>query len=357
MTPRQRLLETLAHRQADRVPLDFVCGDDGLRAMIDAADLADDVRDRFCRGDVDTVSFAERSDKSIFAPWNRDTPPEAEISDWGGGSLRHPDSGRDLLTMHLYYPLKGMTDPRQLDDYPWPDMTDPVRWGHLAGEIARSHAAGRAVMGNMSQTVAELCYGLRSAEQLYVDFYENPAFIGRLFDIITEARCEQARRFAGLGVDVLRIGDDLAMQNALIISPETYRQWIKPCHARAVDAARAVRTDIPVLYHSDGNVEEMVPHLIDIGVTAINPVQPECIDPAMVKRRWGDRLTIWGGASTQRTIAFGSEADVDAEVDACMHQLAPGGGYVANFINIAWSDTARRNLLRYLIGVQQRGTY
>ena len=357
MTPRDRLLATLAHRQGDRVPLHFVCGDPVLRAMIESADLDPGVRQRFLTGDVDTVTFGARRDLSVFARYHQATPPEATIEDFGAAALRHRDSGTNLLTYQVYYPLADVTDPAALDDYPWPDFTEPQRREHLPAAIDAGHAAGRAVIGQMSQTLVEMAYRLVPMERLFTDFAERPAFVTRLFETIAAVRCEQARRFAELGVDVLRIGDDLATQRGLMISPEAYRRWVKPHHAAVVAAARAVRADLPVLYHSDGNVEELIPELIDIGVTAVNPVQPECIDPAAVKRRWGDRLTIWGAVSTQRTLAAGSEADVDAEVAERMATLAPGGGYVVNFINVAWSPCARANVLCYLRAVQEQGAY
>jgi len=357
MTPRERLLTTLAHRRPDRVPLHFVCGDPALRAMIDAAGLPPDVRRRFLVGDVDTVAFSARRDLAVFARYHRDTPPAATVEDFGAAALRHRDSGTNLLTYQVYYPLAGVTDPAALADYPWPDFAEPDRRTHLPAAIQAAHDAGRAVIGQMSQTLVEMAYRLVPMERLFTDLAERPAFVERLFETIAAVRREQARRFAELGVDVLRIGDDLATQRGLMISPETYRRWVKPHHAAVVAAARAVRADLPVLYHSDGNIEQLIPELIDIGVTAVNPVQPECIDPAEVKRRWGDRLTIWGAVSTQRTLAAGSEADVDAEVTERMATLAPGGGYVVNFINVAWSPLARANVLRYLRAVQEQGVY
>ena len=357
MTPRERLIRTLSHQEPDRVPLNFHGGDAGLRNMIKGADFAPEIKHRFLNGDMDILRFRERKNARVFAPYHWKTPKEAAIDDWGVGRLRHKASGTYLLTQYIYHPLKSMADAAELEDYPWPDMAESVRWRHLKVEVEKSHAAGRPAIGQMSQTIVELAYGLRPMEQLFIDFYENPRFVQRLFEKITKIRCYQARTFAEVGVDVLRIGDDLATQQNLLVGLDIYRHWIKPCHAKVIAAARAVQPDIPVLYHSDGNIEKLIPELMEIGVTAINPVQPECIDPAMVKRRWGAQITIWGGTSTQRTIAFGTQTSVDAEVDARMKQIAPSGGYVVDFINVAWSPRARENLLRYLVRIQERGVY
>ena len=357
MTPRERLITTLSHQEPDRVPINFHCGDAGLRKMIESADIAPEVKQRFIHGDVDILTFRGRKNDPVFSPYHRGTPGEAIIDDWGVGSLRHKASGTYLLTQYIYHPLKDVVDAEELQDYPWPDITESGRWQHLRSEVHRSRATGRLAIGQMSQSIVELAYGLRPMEQLFMDFYENPRFVQKLFEKITEIRCFQARIFAEVGVDVLRIGDDLASQQKLLVGLDIYRQWIKSCHAKVIAAAREIQPEIPVLYHSDGNIEELIPELIEIGVTAINPIQPECIDPIMVKKRWGDKITIWGGVSTQRTIAFGTQADVDAEVAARMECVAPGGGYVVDFINTAWSPRARKNVFRYLDRIQQIGVY
>src|ERR1051325_9724017 len=144
-----------------------------------------------------------------------------------------------------------------------------------------------AAVGQMSQTILETTYLMRGVEHLMVDFHERPAHVRMLFDKLTERRCFQARRFAEAGVDVLRIGDDVATQDGMLISPFLYRQRIKPHHATIIAAARAVNPDIQVLYQSDRNLTDLLPDLIEIGVTAINPVQPECMDVAEIKRRYG----------------------------------------------------------------------
>jgi uroporphyrinogen decarboxylase len=73
-----------------------------------------------------------------------------------------------------------------------------------------------------------------------------------------------------------------------------YRDWFKPRHAAVIRAAREARPDLPVCYHSDGNCWDVIPDFIDIGITVLNPVQPECLDLPAVKKQFGDRLIFWG---------------------------------------------------------------
>ena len=137
----------------------------------------------------------------------------------------------------------------------------------------------------MEWTIFEIAWHLRGMTELFTDMAFNPEFAERLLDRITAIRAFQARRFAEAGVDMLKIGDDVGTQKAMLMSPRMYREWFKPRHAAVIRAAREARPDLPVCYHSDGNCRDVIPDLIDIGVTVLNPVQPECLDLAAVKKR------------------------------------------------------------------------
>ena len=102
MTPRERLLTTLSHQEPDRAPINFHCGDAALRKMIESADIAPEVKQRFVHGDVDILTFRGRKNDPVFSPYHRGTPGEATIDDWGVGSLRHKASGTYLLTQYIY---------------------------------------------------------------------------------------------------------------------------------------------------------------------------------------------------------------------------------------------------------------
>ena len=86
---------------------------------------------------------------------------------------------------------------------------------------------------------------------------------------------------------MLKIGDDVGTQIAMMMSPQMYRQWFKPRHAAVIAAARAVRPDLPVCYHSDGNCWRVIPDLIEIGVTVLNP------DPAGMPRHREGQTRVW----------------------------------------------------------------
>ena len=227
-------------------------------------------------------------------------------------------------------------------------MTAKSAHAHLESAVLAARNEGFTVIGQMSQTVLETAYTMRGIDRLFLDIYDRPEYVRALFEALTERRCFQARRFAQAGVDVLRIGDDIATQQGLMIGLGTYREWLKPYHARVVAAAREVNPEIPVLYHSDGKLTDLLPDLIEAGVTAINPCQPEAMPPAEVKRRFGDDLVLWGCCSTQSVYAHGSRGDVLAELQALMRNAAPGGGLVVSFINVLVTPRVLDNLRQFV---------
>jgi uroporphyrinogen decarboxylase len=343
---RETTQRALSHETTARVPFDSI-GSTGSRevaAIVESLDLPPPVRARYLSGDFRYVMFASREDRERFRAYVPGLPAEAELSDWGVGSI-------PLLTEEGYRaghkdrrPLAQVDSVAELDRYPFPDLSEPWRHAGLDEKVAAAKEEGYVVVGQMSQTILETAYLMRGIERLFVDFHERPHYVQALFTHLAEQRHFQARRFAEAGVDVLRIGDDIATQQSLLVGPALYRKFIKPFHASVIAAARAVNPSIDVLYHSDGNLTALLPDLIEAGVTAINPVQPECMDLLAVKREFGRHLVLWGCCPVQSVYAFGTRADIERHVRLLRGPLAEGGGLVAQFYNMIVTPTVKENL-------------
>ena len=131
-----------------------------------------------------------------------------------------------------------------------------------------------------------------------------------------------ARR-QGSGVDGGYFGDDYGAQRGLLFSPKLWRQMIKPRLARLFAVFR--EAGLPVILHSDGDIWPILPDLVDIGLTCLNPVQPEVLEHARLYREFGKDLSFYGGISTQEVLPKVSPADVRAATLACVRDLAPDG--------------------------------
>jgi uroporphyrinogen decarboxylase len=353
---RERVTRLLAHKEPDRVPFDvFMCAE--VRALLADMDLGREERECYTEGDFKYLEFRLEPDEETFAPYLPGLPSGAELSPWGVGRVRLKSVEGFSAGSRLYHPLADVNTVEELERFPFPDVTAPECHEHLDEAVGAAKRAGFGVVGQMSQTILETAYEMRGMERLFVDFHERPDYVKALFGSIAERRRFQARRFAEAGVDVLRIGDDIATQRALLVGPQTYRRWIKPFHADVVAAARRVNPQIPVLYHSDGALTALLPDLIEAGVTAINPVQPEAMSAREVKRAFGDRLTLWGCCGSQSVYAFGSEDDVVENVRALMRDVAPGGGFVLQFYNMLLTDRVMKNLRSFFRAFYELARY
>jgi uroporphyrinogen decarboxylase len=320
-------------------------------------DLDPDHRAFCTEGDFAVVGYDPPADPDRFRACFDDLPECVVFSCWGVGRLAQQTEQGWHAGHKMYHPLAGIDTVDGLDRYPFPDVraSDPNR--ELGHRVRRLQEDGYTVLGNMSQTVLETAYEMRGMPQLFVDFYERPRYVETLFGKILEQRLVQARRLAEAGVDILRIGDDIASQEGLIVGLDLYRDWIRPHHAAVISEARAIRTGIPVKYHSDGNLTPLLPDLIDIGVTIINPAQPECMDLREVKREFGRDLTLWGCMPVQSTFQHGSAEGIERHVDFLMEHIAPDGGFVASFINFLATERSTENLVTFLQMFYEKGRY
>lgn len=354
MTPRERTLAVLQRRMPDRLPREFKLTPPLMAEFTQRTGSSDPAE--FYQLEVRDVFFRPPAANPDFSPYYPDGVPPLlnpagwEVGEWGVGQT----PGSMYHFIHIEHPMRGLRSVDELTRYPFPDLTAPERHLHLEAEVAALHARGLFVIGFMEWTIFEIAWHMRGMDQFFMDLALDPGFAERLLEIIVEQRCFQARRYAEAGVDLIKIGDDLGTQHSLLMSPELYRRWIKPYHARVIAAARAVRPDLPVCYHSDGNCRPVIGDLVEIGVTVLNPVQPECLDLSEVKQTFGRELVFWGGIGTQTTMPFANPAEVYDTVRRTIDLLGPTGFFPCP-THVLEPEVPWANIEAYLRAVEEYG--
>ena len=282
-----------------------------------------------------------------------DLPANADISEWGTAYL----PGSFYHFTKLIPPLRTATSLAELEAFPLPAFDEDWRCAYARQRIQDFHQRDLAVCGAMAVTIFEVVWQLRGMEELFHDFRFNPEMAACLLDRLTEIRLRQARFFAEQNVDVLILGDDVSMQTGMLMSPATWRKWFKGRMARIIAEARAIHPDLPVFYHSDGNPAAIIPDLIEIGVTILNPVQPECIEPARIYEQYGDRLALWGTIGTQTTMPFGTPEDVRREVRQRIETVGRQGGLVLGPTHSLEPDVPWENIVALYEAIEEYGRY
>ena len=352
MTSRTRTQAVLNRQVPDRLPKEFKLTPpllESFRERTGGDDFATyfhlDVKDVFFRPPPVMPNFSQYYPEGLPPLPN---PPGWEVGEWGVGQV----PGSQLHFVHIEHPMRNLSRVSELEAFPFPDLRRPERHAHLEAEVNALHDQGLFVVAFMEWTIFEIAWHLRGMDALFSDLVFNPGFAEHLLEKITDTRCFQARRYAESGVDMLRIGDDVGTQRAMLMSPEMYRQWFKPRHAAVIDAARRVRPDLPVSYHSDGSCWDIIPDLIEAGVTVLNPVQPECMDIGKVKKEFGRHLIFWGGIGTQTTMPFGTPCQVYETVQRAVDTLGPTG-YLPCPTHVLEPEVPWDNILAYLRAVDE----
>lgn len=363
MLPRERIMAAVRRQPVDRIPKEFRASPRVLAVFQEktgASDLAGyfGLESRYvdhCSWEF-SPSFEQRFGKTVprklqYARWDERIHPRRTIDEWGVehtvGSLYHFESWTHVLAS-----LEGRVE--ELRDYPFPQVAGDAHFAALAHQVQAVHGEGCAAVG-YGGCIFEQAWYMRSMEQLLVDLTLNPAFAERLLDTITTLNQQIARRLAGAGIDILDVGDDVATQERMLMSPRTWRQWFKPRLRSVIEAARSCRPGLAIFYHCDGNMAAIIPDLIEIGVDALHPMQPECMDLQALKREYGRDVTFWGTIGTQTTFPFASPAEMRETVRRTIATLGRDSGLVIAPTHYVEPDVPWENIVAFFAAVEEFG--
>lgn len=371
MTSRERIQAALRHKQPDRIPVDLGAsessgimgvaynrlkshlGIDGRTQIYDIGQMIAKVEEPVLDA-VGADAIALLIEPRRWKPWTLqdgspcEIPAGLEIVEHNGGWAIPRDDGTPAAVCPDggYYfdpanpPLADARSPEEIEagiehlaSFDWPGYMDED-FGQLAAKARCLHEeTDRFVVGNLWVHVLAAGQILRGFENFMIDLAADKALahhlMGRLVDCYIP-RVERYIEAVGDHVDIIQVNDDLGTQTGPQISPELYREMIKPYHRRLWETIQRL-SGKPLLLHSCGSIHALLPDLIEIGVDAVNPVQVSArdMDGALLKREFGADLTFWGGGcDTQSILGEGTPQQVRDEVRRRVDQFADGGGFV-----------------------------
>jgi uroporphyrinogen decarboxylase len=262
--------------------------------------------------------------------------------EWGVTWQEHPYEtpfGTGHYTEMVGHPL---AEDRAIETYRPPDPGRPELYVD-SERVIRELGPEYWIVGVTVTTIWETAWALRGYQQLLMDLVADADLADRVLEIPFRYHLAAAERLAGMGIDMLWTGDDIGAQRGMLISPDTWRRFLKPRMAELIGRVKAIKPGLLVAYHTDGDVREVIDDLIEIGVDVLNPVQPACMDPAELKRRFGDRLLFWGSIDEQRTLPFGTPEEVAAQIRLRLETIGRGGGLILGPTHHVQLDTPLPN--------------
>ncbi len=383
MTARERLLTALDHREPDRVPLDMgsthvtgiaVRAYEGLRKELGLPavepTIVDDVQ-QIALPDEDVAQRLGIDVRGLFpVTSNTITVPVADVGnyweyldEWGIVHRMPKDEG-------LYYslvrsPIGGMSaSVSQIEEHIWPEGGDPARIAGLREQAEAYRAAGYpVVLKGVCAGLCEVACRVRGMENFLCDLMIDEDVTRALLDKILQIKLDFWSMALGeLGdlVDVMLEADDYGTQDSQLVPPAKFREVFKPRLRDLFSSMKAAAPHAKVLFHSCGNVREIIPDFIEIGVDILNPVHVRAtgMEPSGLKRDFGDALCFWGGGvDTQGVLPNGTPDQVREDVRRNVSALMPGGGYVFNTVHNIQADVPPANIVAMVEALHEVGMY
>jgi len=377
MSPRERILTAINHKEPDRIPIDFGSSHVSTIHVKPYEELKKyyniESENKIAHKMLQVVIPDERlmelfgSDtRGIFLEppdnWNDVDLGNGCYKDQWGIFRKMPEDGYYYDQIEPF-PL-GKTDLsyKDIDNYNWPDPHDSGRYRYLREKALEHKRKGDyALVLNFGASFVHRAQYLRSTVKWYEDLILQPDLAGYLMDRILDYFIELGKHvFEEVGdlIDIVAIGDDLGTQRSLQISPKLFREILKPRYKRLIDFIKE-ESNAYINFHSCGSIVLIINDLIEIGVNIINPVQTSAMgmESKRLKSEFGDKITFCGAIDTQDVLPNGSKEDVKKEVKDKIRDLGSDGGYILAATNNIQPDVPIENIITLFSAAKAFGKY
>jgi len=341
MTSKERIQTALQHKAPDRVPVGAQYVPETTKALMSKLKI-DDYYDMLvylgndllvAGAGIEQSYYLEADDKGEYVcPW--------------GCTWKYFSNSSGSYTEIIKHPLANDTDGSLLEQYRIPNPQEESQYDKLKSVIER-YGDTHFICGSVTCSIFEASWYLAGLENVIERMILDEDYINALFSKIKQFPLQAGLKMIDLGVDMIWIGDDVGMQNRMMMSPDTWRKLLKPHLRDLISAYKERNPNIKVAYHSCGNIMPIIPDLIEIGLDVLNPIQPMAMDPAEVKEKFGNQLCFWGSMCVQQTLPNGTVEDVRNEVQLRVKTLGKNGGLILTPAHNVQADTPIENILAF----------
>ena len=351
MTVRERFLATLSGQRPDQILYSAGFTPDLHRRMIEHAGT-EDLAGHY--GLFSPVGVGPKEPQGWKAPDYTVYYTKQELAE-----IKLDSMGVGMKPSGFYHfwgyisPLRNAEKFEQLESYPVPDLSN-FTTDHMAARVAQTKAAG-SVSNCWVGHMYESSWQIRGYEAFLLDMIERPEWAECILDklfrrnmVIVEAACRA-------GVDYITCGDDVANQNAMMFSLPMWRRFMLSRWSKVWAMARSIKPDIHIWYHSDGNITDIIPELAEAGVTIFNPVQPECLDPAVLRKQY-PQMNMDGTIGTQSTLPFGTPEKVRQTVLERVRTCGDKGRLILGPTHVLEPDVPIANFEAYVKAAREAYT-
>jgi uroporphyrinogen decarboxylase len=377
MTSRERVQKSINHEEPDRIPFD-------LNPLFDfyielknylKLDLKENVKHNLAMEVIPHPDVLKKLNVDIISV-KLGSPKTSSTEESANGLVRdawgvlfklvsQPAGGRYYEAIES--PLKDATID-DLEKYPWPVADLPGR-GEGAEKSAKRlyEDTDLALLGRFGGPITETALFMLGMENWMMRLALEPDFINVLLEKITDVQIALDRIGLESTAKYLQIfkasGEDLGMQTGPLYSPKMFKEQLLPHLARRIKAAKSflrnANPNVKIMLHSCGSIRKFIPDLIEAGVDIIDPIQPHAagMGPVGLKKDFGKEITFHGGIDIQEVLPFGTEEEIEKEVNRRIQALGVGGGYILSPAHNVQADIPPKNLVAMYRAAIKHGQY
>ena len=379
LSPRERVLRALDHREPDRVPISFAgtfctgivqLRDRGYPDLCSYTGLQDYAEPRLSELFNVVLNVDERLMERFGSDFRVITPeiPPAKVEPEGTKTWEAV-CGMRIRNIGTYdepydFPLRDCRSVKDVEGYPWPNP-DNFDIGKDKREEARKlrentdyAIVGESFFSSMPFNVYAQIAGM---DKWLIDMKIRPEVYFAICEKLLEyGSAMDAKFYQAVGdyLDIAVVFDDLGGQNGPLMSYQDWMRFVRP-YTKQIIANIKKYTSAKILMHNCGSIYTFIPGLAEIGVEALHGVMPLAwhMEPWRLKKDFGEIMTFLGGIDLQRLLPQGTVDEVKKGVKETIRAYAPGGGYILGPAHNIEPDTPPQNIVAMYEAAREFGKY
>ncbi|MBS3770409.1 MAG: hypothetical protein KGY69_09145 [Bacteroidales bacterium] len=252
------------------------------------------------------------------------------------------------------FPLANAENVQDIEKYTFPDPDARGRYDHAKG-IIQKYGNDYGIVADLETSILETSWYLLGLEKFLMDLIMEKSYVFALMDKVMEINTQIGKRLIELGPDMIWAGDDFGTQHGMLVDPEIWRKHFKPRIKYMFDEFRSVNPDIKIAWHSCGSITEIIPDFIELGLDALNPLQPLAKDmtPENLTEKYIDDLIFFGGIDIQELLPHGSPEEIKKEVKRRAQIYGSKGNYIIAPAHTIQLDTPLENIFAFFDAVKE----
>lgn len=251
---------------------------------------------------------------------------------------------------------KSIKTKADLERIIWPNEEDlEKRLGYIKEYVSAAKGTGIGVLFSgfcLFETLYEFVIGMHDC---MIMLMEDRDLFNELMSRSADYCAELAKRAVEIGVDVFLAADDFAFKSGLLVRPELFAEIWRPHYDKIFAPIRDA--GVPIMFHSDGKIDDAMEMLLDMGVSCITPMDPSGVDYRDYKKRYGNRVTLLGNIDLTYPLATGTPEEVERDVIEHMEALKPGGRWVAGSSHSIVNYIPHENFVAMINAIHKYGQY